>query len=407
MIVLATLAGILCGVVLSVIPGLHLALVFTLCLGLMGQGVASACFVGSAVGVAIYLKRLGGVYHPNAASGVASLDPALRLTAEGKGPLAIAICKKATDMALIPISIFTVYLLMCFIGGFNAASALSRILTPVGALLIAVWFVYTSLRSKAPLTTFLTMVVIGLFGYTVLNHPGMTGSEHQMAPIMSGLFGIPIMLALFKERSKTGLPAQSPENKVKVENHFALQGATIGCATGFLAGLGTQSLISLAINKEQSNEEVLMLTSSGEASNDMMALLLVIVASMGRSGEAVLLNRVLPQPDLAAALAVLMAIGIGAWVGREALDKFQKPYLRLMQAVPVHVWALLVLGLALGQVLLHHSQFLALGFTLTGVLLSSWARANELPLQVSFAALALPILAYSLGVVPQLNSVLF
>lgn len=405
--VLATLAGIACGVVLSIVPGLHVALVLTLMIGLLSTGTASACFIAAAAGVALYLKRLGAVYHPNAASGVASLDPALRLTAEGKGPLAVAIMKRATDTAFVPVALFAAFLSFGLLLNANVAKLVSNLLDPVGVVIIVFWLGYTSYRSKAPWLTFGAMLAIGLFGYVVFNHPGMMGDPHQMAPVMSGLFGIPIMAAVFLERSKTGLPPQQLNYSLQLSPEFERLGAVIGCATGFLAGLGTQSLVSMAINKDQSNEEVLSLTSAGEASNDIMAILLVLVASMGRSGEAVLLGRMIPEPNLATGIAAAIALLLGAWSGRGLLDKLQRPYLFMIRTVPVHFWAVLVMAIAIGQVLLHHSALLALGLTAVGVALSWYARENEMPLQVSFAALALPILVQSGGLVPMLNSILF
>lgn len=407
MTALATIAGIACGVVLSVIPGLHLALVFTVCIGMLPTGLETACFIASAAGVALYLKRLGAVYHPNAASGVASLDPALRLTAEGKGPLAVAIMKKSTDMAFVPVGVMVAFLACGLVVNNDVAKALNALLQPVGVIAILVWLVFTCSRSKTPWFTFVAMVTTGLFGYTVFNHPGMSGDHHQMAPVMTGLFGIPIMAIVFLERQRNGLPPQEPCKTVNVDMSLYRTGATIGCATGFLAGLGTQSLISLAIGKEDTNEDVLALTSAGEASNDLMAILLVLAANMGRSGEAVLISRVLPEVTLVSGITVAVALLIGAWSGRGLLDHLQKPYLFMIRTVPVHFFAVLVMAIAIGQVLLHHNAMLALGLTAVGVMLSWYARTNEMPLQVSFAALALPILVQSAGLVPALNSILF
>lgn len=407
MTALATLAGIACGTILSIIPGLHVALVLALCMGLLPHGTATACFIGAAAGVALYLKRLGSVYHPNAGTDVASLDPALRLTAEGKGPLAIEIMKRATDTAFVPVALLTVFVGIGFAINANVADLLNKLLSPIGVLIILLWIGYTSYRSKTPWWTLFAMVVIGIFGYVVFNHPGMMGDQHQMAPVMSGLFGIPIMAAVLIDRSKNGLPVQDYSFSYNLDESFHQIGSLIGCATGFLAGLGTQSLVSLAIRKEQTNEEVLALTSAGEASNDLMAILLVVVAGMSRSGEAVLIGRNLIEPNLASGIAIIIALLLGAWSGRGLLSKLQKPYLFMIKAVPAYIWAVLVMAIAIGQVLLHHSALLALGLTAVGVMLSWYARENEMPLQVSFAALALPILVQSAGLVPTLNSVLF
>lgn len=121
-----------------------------------------------------------------------------------------------------------------------------------------------------------------------------------------------------------------------------------------------------------------------------------------------MLARVTGKPgDFLLALVVLASVAVGALVGRDALSRLEAPYVKLMSMPVVSRLApLLVLGLAFWQVALvgHAFAFLLTGLGVASALLDRYA---QVPLQVSFGTLALPLVVTACGLAPALNQVLF
>jgi putative membrane protein len=411
-VIIGTIAGLITGVITSLVPGLHTGLALALLLAIGVQSIFgnefAIFFIASAAGVSLYTRRLANVYHPSAGSGdIASLDPALALTSQGRGPDALRIMIMGTDSAWTFITICAVVILFMTIGKSNVLMSLNKPFGIVGLFVIAVWIVITAARSKKPALTLFGFTLIGLLGCTILFHPALKGNEHSMAPLMSGLFGIPIMLAVLAERNKNPLPPQIGSDEIILDPKMPILGTCIGGATGFLAGLGAGSLATLAVGEETSREDFLLLSSAAESANDIMALLLVLVAGMGRSGEAVLLGRVAGQTSITQALIVLALVALCAYIGRHLTIKLETIYGTIIQWFPSSFWALLVIGLALFQVMLTGNLIIGLTLTFAGVCISLWARSCKLPLQVSFAGIAIPVLITNTGFAPAFNSMIF
>lgn len=414
-LLLAIVAGTFSGILLSLVPGLSVVLVL---MGLVALGVQdvlgglnTACFIAAAVGGASYSKHLGFILNPSVASGnPAALDPAIRLVSDGRGRDALRLMTHATDIAWIPASLLGFACLLGALIGMDLVRTLDGALGVLGIPLILYWVWTISISSARPVLTAIGFTLTGLFGYAVLHMPALTGSQHQLAPILSGLFGIPIAVAALRAQSKFyGLGSST---KMEAQSLLAITGALIGTATGFFAGLGAGSLAAMTASLTERDEDYVLLATAGEASNDFTALLLVVAAGMGRSGEAVLLGRIANQPGAGAILCIIMAMLFGAWFSRKAVAQLAREYEVLIKLVPAKCWASLVLGLTLVPVLLAggltlQGQATAIMITLTGVSLAAWMRMNFLPNQVALGAIALPLVLQSAGLVPVLNGILF
>lgn len=406
------LLGVATGIFTSLIPGLHTGLALTLLVAcgmqtLFGTEFA-VTFIATAAGTSLYTRRLAAVYHPSAGSGnVASLDPALAMTAQGRGPDALKIMIMGTDAAWPVIVVAGFFVLVTSVSHSNAAMELNKALGGIGLLVILAWIVFTVMRSKNQIEACVAFAMTGTLGYMVLHHPSLRGNEHAMAPLMSGLFGIPITLAVLRERILHELPVQKPSEVIRIDASNSLIGSVLGAVTGFLAGLGAGSLATMAAEETISNENYLLLSSSAESTNDIMALLLVLAAGMGRSGEAVLLGRVAGQTTSSQVVVILALIVLAAFIGRKATFVLEPVYDKLIRIFPAQFWAFLVLCLAIGQVLLVGNILLGLILTFAGVCLSLWTRSCKLPLQISFAGIAVPVLVTSTGMAPVLNTLIF
>lgn len=413
---LAIILGASTGCCLAFVPGLHVALALSLLLasGLLNPlgPVAAGCFVAAAAGAVLYAKRLGSVYHPTAGSeDAASMDPALRLTQMGRGADCLKIMVFATDISWIPL-IGMIGLLVLFNAfGVDAAKVATGALGLITVPVILGWLAYVINKSKHKAATALGLVVTGLVGYCVLHHPLLVGNEHQLAPLMSGLFAIPIMWLVLKERGhKQEIPPQLPVSKlIEGDLGLAVIGSFIGCVSGFFAGLGAGSLLGMFSGLCHSDEDYLFLSAAGEAANDSLSLLLVLVAGIGRSGEAILLGRATGGgiPNLTSGLVMFGAVAFGAIIGRWFTQASEANYLKFLMLRPPTFWACLVLLLAVWQVVATGQILVGLSLMAAATCIAFWSRLNHLPLQVAFGSLALPLLVAKLGLVGLLNGLLF
>lgn len=407
----ALIAGIAAGALVSFIPGVPLALVLAMLLvaglpKLLG-GAGAVCFIAGAAGCALYARRPAAVYHPAAGDALqASLDVSLRLTAQGRGADALRIMMLGTDLAWVPVIAFGLVILVFAAGGLDAARGLEQALSTLGVPIIGAWVVFTVHRAKRRFETALGFVLMGLFGYALLHAPLLTGNEHQMAIAMAAVFGVPITLPMLKKLSGV-MPFQHAPTHVELNFTAGLTGSVLGCVCGFLAGLGAGSLVSMAESVAESDEDYLLMASAGETSNDLLALLLILLAGVGRSGEAVLLGRVSGQTTLVVGLLVFAAVAAGAYVGRKAVWRCEPTYAAVANRLNPRWVAVPVLALIILQAWLTGHLAAACAFIAAGTCLALWCRARELPLQVSFGALALPIAVQAVGGVPLLNGLLF
>jgi TctA family transporter len=413
----AVALGALLGIGLSLVPGLHVATVLAILVaaGLSGSvppGVAAAA-VAAAAGASLYARRLALVYHPAANTSVhASLDPALRLTKAGRAADAMAVATAGTDMAIAVGTPVVVVIGIGLAAGFDLIGWLDGAVKFLGVPVICFWVVHTVFSANAKGLTAVGFGAAALFGYTTLNHPSLS-PDHAIAPVLAGLFGIPLMLQVLSDRHGRGLPQQFPVSKsIDVNTQLGLLGTCIGALTGFFAGLGTSSLVSLAAGSARNDEDYLLLASAGEASNDLMAIVLAVVAGLSRSGEAVLLTRIAPEPGAATGTAIVLALAVGAFVGRYAVIHLQAGYQRFVETTPVSVSAVFVLATGMVPIALAGAAgpahlLVAFGLTAAGTLLGCWCRQQELPAQVPFGALAIPLVIQAAGFGPGLRALVF
>lgn len=410
--ILALGLGLGVGIVAGLLPGLHpaLALALILALPLPFGPLAKAAFVLSACGASLYLKRLGNVYAPAAnSSNIASLEPALRMTAQGQGPKAFRISARATDVAVASAGLLLGVLALVACLNKLWLSQLENVIGAFGLPVIGLWFWFTFKRSKRKKLLLAGMGLAGAVGYLTLHHPTLLGNPHAMAPLMAGLFGIPIALSVLAENAH-GLPAQDFDELSldKLSLRTGLAGSGIGMLTGFLAGLGAGSLVSLLSEVLDTDESYLLASASAEATNDVVALGLMLLVGLGRSGEAVLLGRALQtQPPVLVVLLLFGAFGLGCWVSRMLAFKLERSYAYAVAYRQQRGFVVLGLGLGVFQVILSGHILVGLSLMLAatgvGLLLKAW----KLPNQAAFGSLTIPLLAQVAHLVQPLNRLTF
>jgi len=400
--------GLGLGVILGLTPGMHPALVLALLVTVLPAPM-SVTLVVAAAGVGLYTRHLSQVYAP-CSQELASAEPALKLASRGDGELALRVMVSATDTAMLLVGFLSLVVLVASGLDVNLPKMLNTAMGPLGIIVICLWLVSVIARSPK-LTTLVGIAAVAGFGYVVLHSPAMIGDRYQLAPMMVGLFTIPIGLQLLTQTTVV-MPPSSPRS-VALAPSLSLLGAGLGACTGFLAGLGSGSLVSmlqsLVVHEDETTETAgyLLLASAAATANDLLAVLLVLVAGMGRSGEAVALGSVCDRPSTMTA-ALVMGTGMAAaLIGRKLVFALEADYTRMMVVLGSRAPAILVIALGLLQLLCCSVPVVALALAAAGTALGLWLKSVNVPQQVAFASLALPLVIQWGGLVPWCNSVLF
>ncbi|MDO5828804.1 MAG: tripartite tricarboxylate transporter permease [Methanocorpusculum sp.] len=322
-LVLGTLAGCIVGCITGIVPGLHsntaagaaaaLAVPLSFVFGVEGV----CCMIVSLMVVHTFTDCIPstfiGVPDPDT---VLSVLPAHRMYLEGNGAAAVRISALGSLFGFVfclPLFALFYFVLPQFQGEIDWAIGLIVLLA---ATLLIVF-------SRAPLWSLLLFLVsggVGVFGmyFSYLSF-GCFGMGEVLLPLLSGLFGIPILLLSLKRPGTvvpqvfSGLGTKRGEIlKSSLKGTFA--GAVVGWLPGFSSGTANAVL---AIRKhgihfdEGRPHGYLLSTSAANTANAVLGIAALYAVGRMRSGSmAVLAEFNLPSLPL-----MLAAAGCAAVVG--------------------------------------------------------------------------------------------
>lgn len=317
-LLLAVVIGVLFGALAGLLPGLHPNTLIPVLLG--------ASFLFDPLTAAVVLVVAGVVnnfvnFIPSILLGAPeestalSVLPGHRLLLEGRGHEAV----KLAVTGGLGATITAVLLLPLFIAFVPSLYAASR--PYIGWLLCAVLFymIATERKLKSVLFASLTVLMSGLLGILILN--GF--SDAMLFPMLSGLFGIPMLLLSAKNDVKL------PENITFEEEHlpkrFVLSGIATGTFAGVLVGLlpgiGTsQAAILAQIATERSrnaSRHFLIALGGVNAADAMFSVFALWLIGNPRSGIAVAVGQLVSMTAnnfFTIIFSVLFAAGIGAYI---------------------------------------------------------------------------------------------
>ena len=373
----AVVLGVVLGVVAGILPGIHPNTLIPLLL------VASA-FLGP-LPAAIVLVVAGVVnlfvnFIPSVLLGAPeettalSVLPGHRLLLEGRGHEAV----KLLVIGALGATVLAVLLLPIFSAVVPALYAATR---PHLWWILSAVLSYMIISERKILPIFfalLTVVLSGALGVIVLND----FSEAMLFPMLSGLFGIP-MLLLSAQRGVT-LPENISFEETPLPKRFVISGIATGTIAGVLAGLlpgvGTSQAAVLAQmasdRSKESGRKFLIALGGVNAADVMFSFFALWLIGNPRSGLAVAVGQMIAvtqQNFLVIISAVLFAAGIGAYLtlhlSRHAvfwLRRFDYPRLCTVTAALIAGLVLLLTG-PLGIVILAVSTAIGLVPNLTGV----------------------------------------
>ena len=303
-VVLGTISGLIPGVHANTLAGILLGLQAAL-LALLGPlALAGAMFAALITHTFVDAVPSTFLGIPDADTSLAVL-PAHALCLEGKGEEAVRIAALGSAGAIIlsvPLSV------LCFL--------LLPGLQPyfdwwIGILLIAVvgYMVVTSDAPSWALSVFGVSGLLGTFAlhYSYLSWHTVGGGGAILMPLLSGLFGISILLTAARGK----IPEQRYEG-ITLEDRkvgkCTVIGTAAGIAVGWLPGLSTASanaVLASVIGYEKDRRGYILATNAANTANAFIGLAALFALSRMRNGVMAALAELPPQ-----SMSALMVVGV-------------------------------------------------------------------------------------------------
>ncbi len=317
-LLLAVALGVLLGVLAGILPGIHPNTLIPLLLAasaFLGPLPAALVLVVAGV-INLFINFIPSVLlgAPEETTALSVL-PGHKLLLEGRGHEAV----KLMVIGALGTTVSAALLLPLFSAVVPSLYAASR--PHLWWLLSAVLF-YMVASERKPRPVFfalLTVLLSGMLGIVVLNN----FSNGMLFPMLSGLFGLPMLLLSAQRGVK--LPESVSFDEEPLSKGFILSGIATGTLAGVLAGLlpgvGTSQAAVLAqIASERSKESArkfLIALGGVNAADVMFSFFALWLIGNPRSGLAVTVGKLIAttqQNFFAVIFAVLFAAGLGAYL---------------------------------------------------------------------------------------------
>jgi len=289
-LMLFILAGSMCGILLGLIPGMHpnmIVLLSPLLLGFTALGMEWVYYITVFI-VALGISNTFSSFIPSTYLGASddaemlATHPSHKMLVEGKGHEAVVLSVTGALFAillcliLIPLIYFTVPPAYAFLKGY------------IWMLLAAMSF-FMILSEPKWIKRGLAVVCFGLsgiFGLILLN--SSFNAATVLFPILTGFFGIPILLSQIKLDVR--IPKQTTETNEKTSLSESLFGTIGGVASGFLPGVGSSVMASLASKAE--GKKFLSAVGAITGANMLISFLSLWLIGNPRSGTAVAISQI-------------------------------------------------------------------------------------------------------------------
>ena len=301
-ILIAIILGCLMGLITGLTPGLHINLVSLILLGISPillvytSILAVASFIIAMSITHTFTDFISATYlgAPSDDTAMAVL-PAHRLLLQGMGHEAIRlatigslVCLIVT-VALTPILIFIVPII------FNSLK------NYVGWLLLAlvIFMILREQNSNKKFWAFGIVILSGVLGIIVLNMPNL---KDPLLPMLSGLFGVSVLLLSLAQKVK--LPPQKVTEHVKVGMKDKIKSIGSGVFSGSLVsifpGLGPAQAAVLAsqIVGEINTFSYLIMVGGINTVSMILSLITLFTIEKARNGSIIVVQQLLKNIDM-------------------------------------------------------------------------------------------------------------
>jgi len=314
-IIIAIVLGCLMGVITGLTPGLHINLValvlFSISPVLLGYTnvIAVASFIIAMSITHTFTDFISATYLGAPSDDTAmAVMPAHRLLLEGKGHEAIRLATIGSLLCLILTIIISPLLI------FAVPIIFSSLKAYVGWILLAV-IIFMILREETHDKKFWAFAVVmlsGILGLAVFNTPNL---KDPLLPMLSGLFGVSVLLLSLSQ--KVVLPLQKTTEMIKVKAKDMVKSLTSGVLSGSLVsifpGLGPAqaAVISGQFVKRTDTYSYLILVGGINTVSMILSLVTLFTIEKARNGSIIVVQQLMPNIDLNV-LILFFAVALAA-----------------------------------------------------------------------------------------------
>ena len=330
-----SLAGGALGLFSGLVPGIHVntlaamllnaypAIEASVPLGEAEAAVAVGCCIMSASVVHSFVDFVPSVFigAPDAEDAVSVL-PGHRLLLMGRGMEAV---RAAAIGSVIGCSVSIALALPLQWALLNGAEDALDLLTPVVLITACILLLSSEWRRGSGLWGPAIMGVSGILGLGCMVLPvpteGILGEGSVMMPLLTGLFGIPVLL---ETGGNARVPAQSDRVTDPVGPVPGIRGVLMGTVAGWFPGITSTvgASMSAAVFPERDPARFISTVASVGTVTSVLALVTLSVSGSGRSGTALVIGDILGDslggfaspPFLLLLLSAAMASVMGYWL---------------------------------------------------------------------------------------------
>lgn len=390
---LALLLGIVLGIGAGLLPGLHPNNTIPIILGIS--------FLFDPLTAAIILITCGVVdsflaYIPaillGAPEDTTSLGvlPGHKLLLEGKGFEAIKLTVIG-NLGGILFAILTLPLFALFV------PELYEIIRPHIHWLLIFVMGYMILREKGKnkLFAFSVFILSGLLGLAVLDF-----SDSYIFPLLTGLFGLPLLLISVFRKTKLPENFTFEEEKVKFKRIFSSIGigSLAGIIAGLLPGLGAaqSAILAQQVSKKKEGKDFLISLSAVDSSDLIYSLLALWLIGNPRSGIAVGISKLLNigfNEILIFISVIIFAAGIASILTLNISKRFLKILSKVNYSKLCFYVSIFIFGL-----IIFFSGIMGLLISFTGIAIGIIPNLIGVRRSYSMGCLIIPTILFFMGI---------
>jgi putative membrane protein len=339
-IIIAIAIGILFGIATGLTPGVHVNLVSLLLLTVspfllkFTSPIVLCCFIIAMAVTHTFLDTVPSIFlGASDSEKVVNILPGHRLLLEGKGFEAVKITITGSLLALILAVILTPLMIPVSVW---VDPYLKRFM---GLLLIAITL-FMILKDKKRLLNLLIFLISGVLGLFVLNMPSL---KDPLFPLLSGLFGISMLLMSISE--KVSIPKQQFSDSISISKGETAKAVTAGTfagmLTGFFPGVGPAqgAVLASQLTRKISDYGFMMLVGGIGTVNFIFSLVTFYTIEKARNGAVIVVQELL-QSCTAGTIAVFMCVAlIAGGIGTILTLRISKVFASLVSKVNYSILA--------------------------------------------------------------------
>ncbi len=398
-IIMAILLGCLFGVVTGLIPGLHINLValilFSISPVLLGYTnvIAVASFIIAMSITHTFTDFISATYLGAPADDTAlAVLPAHKLLLDGKGHEAIRLTLIGSLLCLI----FTIALVPLLI--IAVPFIFNSLKDYVGWILLAI-IVFMVLKETTMNKKFWTLYLVGLAGTLGLIVFNMPNLNDPLLPMLSGLFGIPILLLSLTQ--KVSLPIQRITEMIKVKTSDLSKAIGSGVFSGSLIsifpGLGPAQAAVLAgqLVRKIDIYSYLILVGGINTVSMILSLITLFTIEKARNGSIIVVQQLLQTIDVNVFILFLAVALIAGGVSTFLTLSISKLFSRIMNKLNYSMLSIIII-IFISLMVFYFSGFLGILILIVATAVGLIPNIVNINRSISMSCLLVPIILVTL-----------